>query len=49
MFPITQKRRRVTTGGGGDLSCTFTKIGKKCPNLEKKYPDCGHLRVKFLI
>ena len=31
------------------LPCPFSKIGKKCPNLEKKRPDCGHLWVKFLI
>ena len=27
----------------------FSKIGKKCPNLEKKCPDCGHLWVKCFI
>ena len=45
--------RRVTRGGGGGgggggLPCTFSKIGKKCPNLEKKCPDYGHLWVQFL-
>ena len=36
-------------GGGGGLPCPFSKIGKNCPNLEKKCPDFGHLWVKFLI
>ena len=31
------------------LPCPFSKIGKNFPNLEKKYPGCGHLWVKFLI
>ena len=31
------------------LTCLFSKIGKKCPNLGRKYTDCGHLWVKFLI
>ena len=30
-------------GGGEGLPCPFWKIGKKCPNLEKKCPDYGHL------
>ena len=35
---------RVTRGGkGGGLPCPFSKIGKKCPNFEKKCRDCGHL------
>ena len=42
--------RCVTRGGrGGGLPCPFSKIGKKCPNLEKKCPDFGHLWVQFLI
>ena len=42
--------RRVTRGGRGEVSpLLFSKIGKECPNLEKKCPDCGHLWVKFLI
>ena len=42
--------RRVTRGRRGrSLSCTFLKIGKKCPDFEKKCPDFGHLWVKFLI
>ena len=44
---------RVTRGGmgwrKGSLPFPFSKIGKKCPNLEKKCPNCGHLWVKFLI
>ena len=41
---------RLTRGGGrGGLPCPFSKIEKKCPNLEEKCPDCGHLRVQFLI
>ena len=28
---------------------SFYKIGRKCPNLEKKCPDCGHLWVKFPV
>ena len=44
------RNRRVTREGeGGGLPCLFLKIGKKCPNLEKKCPDCGHLYVKFVI
>ena len=34
---------------GGGLPCPFSKIVKKCRNLGKKCPDCGHLCVKFLI
>ena len=42
--------RLVTRAGeGGGLPCPFSKIGKKCANLDKKCPDCGDLRVKFLI
>ena len=42
--------RRVTRGRRGrSLSCTFLKIGRKCPDFEKKCPDFGHLWVKFLI
>ena len=42
--------RCVTRGRRGrSLSCTFLKIGKKCPDFEKKCPDFGHLWVKFLI
>ena len=39
------RSRRVTREGEGEgnLPCPFLKIGKKCPNLEKKCPDCGHL------
>ena len=41
--------RRVTRGSRGrSLSCTFVKIGRKCPDFEKKGPDFGHLWVKFL-
>ena len=39
--------RRVTRGRS--FSCTFLKIGRKYPDFEKKYPDFGHLWVKFLI
>ena len=44
------KLRRVTRGGGGGggFPCPFSKIGKKCPNLEKKCPDCGHHFKSFL-
>ena len=28
---------------------SFSKIGKKCPNLLRKCPDCGHQWVKFSI
>ena len=42
-------RAGVGGEGGGDLLSPFLKIGKKCPNLEKKCPDCGHLWLKFLI
>ena len=37
-----QARNQRGEGGGG-VSCPFSKTGKKCPNLEKKCPDCGHL------
>ena len=44
------KRRRVTRGGrGGGLPCPFSKIGKKCPNLDKKCLDCDQLWVKCFI
>ena len=33
----------------GGHPCLFSKIGEKCPNLRQEYPDCGHLRIKFLI
>ena len=40
---------RVTRGRRGrSLSCTFLKIRKKCHDFDKKYPDFGHLWVKFL-
>ena len=38
---------RHVTRRGGDLPCPSSKIGKKCPDLWKKIPDCGHLWVKF--
>ena len=42
--------RRVTSGRiGRSLSCTFLKIGRKCPDFEKKCPDFDHLWVKLLI
>ena len=43
--------RRVTRGGGGEggFPCPSSKIGKKCPNLEKKCLDCDHLWVQFII
>ena len=40
---------RVTRGRKErGLSCTFLKIGRKCPDFEKNCPDFGHLWVKFL-
>ena len=45
---VSTPRKRVTRGGGG-LPCLFSKIGKKSPNLEKKYPACSHLCVKCLM
>ena len=47
-FCCTVSDARVTRGGGG-LPCRFLKIGKKCHNLEKNYPDCGHLWLQFFI
>ena len=52
-----QESRRVTRGGkgggrrgeAGGLPCPFLEIGKKCPNLEPKCPDCGYLWVKLFI
>ena len=35
--------------GRRGLACPFSKIEKKCPNLEKKCPDCVHLWAKFFI
>ena len=46
---VAQHSRHVTREGEGGLPCSFLKTGKKCPNLEKKCPYCGHLWVKFLI
>ena len=40
---VLQNSKRATR------PCSFSKIGKKCPNLGKKCTDCGHLWVKFLI
>ena len=38
----------VTRGGRGEVSpYSFSKTGKKCPNVEKKCPDCGFLWVIF--
>ena len=40
--------KHVTRGGRRTgLPCPFSKIGKRCPNLVKKCPHCGHLWVKF--
>ena len=36
-------------GTGRGLPRPFSKIGKLCPKLEKKCPDCGHLWVKLSI
>ena len=35
--------------GGRGLPSSFSKIGKKCPNLGKKCPDCIPLWAKFNI
>ena len=48
MFEMNQNRR-VTTGMGGGLLSSSSKIEDRCPNLEKKCPDCGHPWVTFLI
>ena len=45
----TSCRRVTRRGEGGGLPFPFLKIGKKCPNLEKKCADCGHLQVEFVI
>ena len=46
IYQVRNQRR----GRGGLFICSFSKIGKKYPNLEKKKcPDCGHLQVTFLI
>ena len=34
---------------GRDLSFTFPKVGKECPNFGEKCLDYGHLWVTFLI
>ena len=39
---VTRERRERS------FSCNFLKIGRQCPNFEKKCPDFGHLWVKFL-
>ena len=42
--------RRVTRGRRWrSLSSTFLKIGRTCPDFEKKCPEFGHLLAKFLI
>ena len=47
---LTSLGKHVTRGGrGGALPCPFSKIGKTCPSLEKKCPNCDYLWVKFLI
>ena len=47
---MNNRIRHVSRGSrGGDLPCTFLKIGKKYPHLGKECPDCGHLWVKFLF
>ena len=46
---LERQARNQRGASRGGISCPFLKIGEKCPNLEKKYPDCGHLQVKFVI
>ena len=47
---LTSLGKHVTRGGrGGALPCPFSKIGKTCPSLEKKRPNCDYLWVKFPI
>ena len=36
-------------GGGGRPPLPFFENQRKCPNFEKKGPDCVHLWVKFFI
>ena len=50
-FCICQARNYRGGGGegGGGFPCPFSNIEKKCLNLEKKCPDCGHLWVNFFI
>ena len=41
---IPYRYRHVTGGGStGRSPLPFFENWKKCPNLEKKCPDCGHL------
>ena len=41
---IPYRYRRGTGGGStGRYPLPFFENWKKCPNLEKKCPDCGHL------
>ena len=40
---LNQHKIQVRNWRGGGHPCPFSKIGKKCPNLEKKCPDRGHL------
>ena len=48
LLPFDDQCRRVTKGGGScGVSFPFLKVEKKCPNLERKYPDCGHLWVLY--
>ena len=42
-IPKHVARRERGTG----LPSPFSKIGKRCPNLGKKWLDCGHLCVNF--
>ena len=44
---VFTKTRRVTRGREGRSALPFLENWKKCPNLEKKFPDCGHMWVKL--
>ena len=49
IYLLLLAQTRNQKGEGGGLPCPFLKIGKKCPNLEKKCPDSGHLQVKSVF
>ena len=46
---LYKERSTKEASDGWDLRYPLSKTGKKFPDYEKKYPDCGHLLVKCLF
>ena len=49
-FSFSLYRHVTRVGECGGLPCPFSKIGKKCPNLGKKWSSMGkisHLKYNF--